>query len=255
MSNGGNITDQKRIARRAYKAAKAVLSELKQKIREAKDKTIKSALRAGLPAAEARIDSARVEWKQLVERERLSRVPRKPRQQAAALRELPVPEPKGFEWVKRPRDFYRQVIDPNWKPNPSQCVMLGKYVFASFHEGGGVEALIRIRVPGDQRADAEVRTMVVDYFEQKDALVYWGKVRVLDIERDTRPYHRDKYTIRIRTDHRRVKGLIHPSNGVYGGPYQKERGGQARVARPAPGAAPQATTADTLQQRDGKGKP
>lgn len=236
-------------ARITYKEAKDKLASLRRAIRKSKDATDKEALQRKADLLAPKVEAFRKEWKQLVARDKAARVSRKDRKRGPCAGD--VPTPVGFEIVKRARDFYRQVIDRTWKPPPSQCTALGKYVFHTFHEEAimDVEAFIRIRVPGNGVSDQELATLVSDYFYRDECKVYWGQVRILSIERDTRPYHRDCATIRISTDHRRIRGMIKPSDQVYQGPYKRRvRGGGAPAANQGSRATAKATTTDSVPQ-------
>jgi len=234
--------DRRRAARMAYKEAKDKLASVRRQASKASGED-REALQRKADRMEPKVADLRARWKELVARDKASRVPAKDRKRGPCAGAVPTPE--GFEIVLRPRDFYHQTIDPNWTPPPSQRTAVGKYVFPTFHEEAParVEAFIRIRVPGNGVSDQELATMVGDYFDQEDSRVYWGRVRVLLIERDTRPYKRDQATVKISTDHRRIRGMIHPSDQVYRGPYKGGNGGGgAPAANQGSRAAARATT-------------
>jgi len=235
-------------ARLEYKEAKDKLASIRKAIARTKGEGL-AVLQVNADRMEARVADLRARWKELVARDTASRVSRKDRKRGP--RAGAVPTPEGFEFVLRPRDFYHQAIDPSWTPPPSQRTALGKYVFHTFHEESGVpvEAFIRIRVPGSGVTDQELARLVSDYFDGEDARVYWGRVRVLMIDRDTRPYKRDQATVKISTDHRRIRGIIHPSDQVYRGPYRVENsGGGAPAANQGSRTTARATTDHVVSQ-------
>lgn len=210
MGSSNGIHREKRKAYREYREAKEKWVALGDQIKvETNPQRIRE-LGKKRRQARKRLDAKCKAWHLAVEMAKAAKMTKADKKRGPKELGHPATDEFGFEFVKRHKDFYRHVIDPSWCPPRSQCRMLGKYVFWTLHEPrDGVwntQAIVTVQANG--HSEEEIRGVLTKYFAQDEAQVYFGRVRVLDLQRRTRPRQRKMVDVTISTDHRSIRGFI-----------------------------------------------
>ena len=204
------LAQQKRTARGRFKDKKDIVAKLRAQRKAAHDPAARKQLTARLKQALADLETAKKAWHEAVQREKASRRKKKKTKHEKRLgeKDLNYPKPDGFVFVLRHKQWWREVVDPSWKPPRNQCRMIGRYIFGTLGDKAVTTKAVMLLKATNGHSGAEVKARVLDYFEQPECKIYFGNVKVLEFGRRNLPRRRNEFYLQIATDHNRIKGMI-----------------------------------------------